>query len=99
MTESSDLDAQAELLAERIHLDIPQPGSPHELELLRELLGQAQRLMATRPIINQAKGILIALEGCTPDEAFDVLRRASQRENRPIRTLALELVLRHQRQV
>jgi AmiR/NasT family two-component response regulator len=35
------------------------------------------------PVIEQAKGILIAQTGCTPEEAFDMLRRASQRSNVP----------------
>ena len=33
-------------------------------------------------------------QSCTRDEAFDILRRASQRENRKLRDLAEELVLR-----
>ncbi len=33
-------------------------------------------------------------QGCNRDEAFDMLRRASQRENRKLRDLAEELVLR-----
>src|SRR3984957_5182060 len=42
------------------------------------------RLLAkleTMPVIEQARGILIAQTGCTPEEAFDMLRRASQRSN------------------
>lgn len=31
------------------------------------------------PLIEQAKGIIMAREGCGPEEAFDLLRRASQR--------------------
>ena len=31
-------------------------------------------------MIEQAKGILMAWYGCTPDEAFDLLRRASQHD-------------------
>jgi GAF domain-containing protein len=52
------------------------------------------RAMEHRAVIEQAKGILIASEGCSPDEAFDLLRRASQRENRKLRDLAAELVER-----
>jgi len=40
------------------------------------------------PVIEQAKGILMAQQGWGPDEAFDVLRRASQRFNVPVRVLA-----------
>jgi GAF domain-containing protein len=43
------------------------------------------------PVIEQAKGILMAQHGCGPDEAFDLLRRASQRFNVPVRVLAARL--------
>ena len=46
----------------------------------------------TMPVIEQAKGILMAQHGCGPDEAFDLLRRASQRFNVPVRVLAARLV-------
>jgi hypothetical protein len=44
------------------------------------------------PVIEQAKGILMAQQRCGPDEAFDLLRRASQRFNLPVRVLAAQLV-------
>ena len=43
------------------------------------------------PVIEQAKGVLMAQHGCGPDEAFDLLRRASQRFNVPVRVLATRL--------
>src|SRR5215469_2730158 len=46
----------------------------------------------TRPVIEQAKGILMAQQRCGPDEAFDLLRRASQRFNVPVRVLAARIV-------
>jgi ANTAR domain/GAF domain len=46
----------------------------------------------TMPVIEQAKGILMAQRSCGPDEAFDLLRRASQRFNVPVRVLAARLV-------
>ena len=46
----------------------------------------------TREIIGAAKGILMARQNCTSDEAFDILRRASQRTNRKLRDIAAELV-------
>ena len=48
--------------------------------------------IATREIIGEAKGILMARQACTSDEAFDILRRASQRTNRKLRDIAVELV-------
>jgi hypothetical protein len=53
--------------------------------------------LATMPVIEQAKGILIAQAGCSPDDAFDLLRRASQRSNVPIRDLAARLVQQNTR--
>src|SRR5262245_18401383 len=46
----------------------------------------------TMPVIEQAKGILMAQQDRGPDETFDLLRRASQRFNVPVRVLAARLV-------
>ena len=35
--------------------------------------------LATMPAIEQAKGVVIAQTGCDPEEAFELLRKASQR--------------------
>lgn len=59
-----------------------------------QLNEQLRQAVATREIIGEAKGILMVSQSCTRDEAFDILRRASQRENRKLRELAEELVLR-----
>lgn len=42
------------------------------------LAAQMQDAMATRAVIEQAKGILVSQRGCTVDEAFDILVRASR---------------------
>jgi hypothetical protein len=49
---------------------------------------------STMPVIEQAKGILMFYEHCTPDEAFDLLRRASQRSNVPVRQIAAGIIER-----
>jgi AmiR/NasT family two-component response regulator len=46
----------------------------------------------SQPVIEQAKGVLIAQVGCSPDEAFSMLRAASQRSNVRIRDLANGIV-------
>ncbi len=56
---------------------------------LNETLREA---LATREIIGEAKGIVMARAHCSPDEAFDQLRQISQRENRKLRVVAEELV-------
>ncbi len=57
-------------------------------------LGQQLRhAMESRSVIEQAKGMLMAqLPGLDADGAFDVLRRASQRENRKLRDIAQQIV-------
>jgi ANTAR domain-containing protein len=53
--------------------------------------------LATMPVIEQAKGIIMAQHGCDDEQAFQLLRRASQRSNQPVRELAADLVARAQR--
>lgn len=48
--------------------------------------------MKTRDVIGQAKGILMERRRLTADQAFDVLRRTSQRMNRKLVEVADELV-------
>jgi len=48
--------------------------------------------LATREMIGQAQGILMERERITADEAFDVLRRASQHLNLKLREVAQALV-------
>src|ERR1700712_3739587 len=47
-----------------------------------------------RSVIEQAKGILMAQSRVDSDEAFDQLRRASQRQNRKLRDIAKDIVER-----
>ncbi|MDP8937123.1 MAG: GAF and ANTAR domain-containing protein [Actinomycetota bacterium] len=49
---------------------------------------QLEEAVESRDIIGQAKGILMAREHVTADEAFDMLRRGSQRLNVKLRELA-----------
>jgi hypothetical protein len=51
-----------------------------------------QARLASMPVIEQAKGILMAQCGWTPEEAFDALRRTSQRSNVRVRDLAAVIV-------
>jgi GAF domain-containing protein len=52
--------------------------------------------MQSRAVIEQAKGILMGNQRCSADQAFQILVRASQRENRKLREIAQELVDRSQ---
>jgi GAF domain-containing protein len=57
-----------------------------------DLAHQMQQAMASRSVIDMAKGILMAQNGCSPDEAFTMLSQASQRSNRKLRDLARAIV-------
>ena len=54
--------------------------------------GNLAEALRTREIIGQAQGILMERERITADQAFDVLRRASQRMNVKLRDVARDLV-------
>jgi GAF domain-containing protein len=56
---------------------------------LNERLGEA---MDHRALIEQAKGMLMNAQRCTGDQAFDLLVKASQRENVKLRDIAARLV-------
>lgn len=62
-----------------------------------ELSRQLQQAMESRAVIEQAKGILMAAQRCTPDAAFNILVRASQNQNRKLRAIAAEIVDRFTR--
>ena len=53
---------------------------------------QMKDAMASRAVIEQAKGIIMASRHCTPDEAFAILRTTSQNTNSKLRQLAEALV-------
>ena len=59
-----------------------------------DLAHHMQEAMASRSVIEQAKGIIMAQNRCDAEAAFDVLRRASQGRNVKIRDLAADLVER-----
>ncbi len=55
---------------------------------------QLERALTSRSVIDQALGILIAQERCTPTRAFELLRSHSQNNNIKLREVATELVHR-----
>jgi GAF domain-containing protein len=56
------------------------------------LTSQLNEALATRAVIDQALGILMAQQHCGRDAAFAFLRGASQHQNRKLRDIAAELV-------
>jgi GAF domain-containing protein len=57
-----------------------------------EIQHQLSEAMASRSVIDQAIGILMAQQRCTAAEAFDVLRQASQHRNRKLRDIAAQII-------
>lgn len=57
-----------------------------------ELNATLQRALDTRTVIGQAQGVLMARQRIGADEAFEILRRASQRTNRKLRDIAADIV-------
>ncbi len=56
-----------------------------------------RRAMESRAVIEQAKGVLMAQRGIDAQQAFDMLRDASQRYNRKLREIAAGIVESTQR--
>lgn len=59
------------------------------------LNSRLQEALLSRDVIGQAKGLIMAQQGCGSEEAFGRLRLQSQRENRKLRTIAEEIVDGH----
>jgi GAF domain-containing protein len=60
----------------------------------RELSENLSEAIKTREVISQAVGILMVTTRRAPDDAFQILASASQRENRKVRDIAAEIVTR-----
>jgi GAF domain-containing protein len=56
------------------------------------LVTQLNEALSSRSVIDQARGILIARTGCSADDAIEVLKQRSQRENRKLRDIAADMV-------
>jgi GAF domain-containing protein len=55
---------------------------------------QMRQAMSSRASIEQAKGILMRELGCSPEEAFDILRSRSSAGNRKLRDIAAVIIAR-----
>ncbi|MFS2168601.1 ANTAR domain-containing protein, partial [Variovorax sp. Varisp62] len=58
------------------------------------LAAQLQLAMDSRATIEQAKGIIMATQRCTADQAFTVLTNLSQQRNFKLNQIAAALVAR-----
>ena len=55
-------------------------------------VAQLRTAMASRAVIEQAKGVLMLLTGCTEQVAFDLLTHISSHTHRKVRDIAQDLV-------
>jgi len=78
----------------RLSYEIERASAPVTLKEMLEHSPYARLLarLQTMPVIEQAKGIIMAQCRCSEEQAFDALRRASQRENIKLRELAARVV-------
>jgi hypothetical protein len=92
-----EFDAQARRFEEararlQATFDQVRNGRPQREILQDSAFARLQARLETMPVIEQAKGILMAQYRCPPDEAFDLLRRASQSANVKVSELAAQIV-------
>jgi len=76
------------ILAAHASIAVKAVGERESLEMLGRQLHEA---LSSRDVIGQAKGILMERLHLTPEDAFDTLRRASQRLNVKLREVAERL--------
>jgi GAF domain-containing protein len=67
-------------------------GNLHAYESARDMADNLQAALASRAVIDQAKGVLIERYKLTPDQAFQLLAQASMHANRKVRDIADDLV-------
>jgi GAF domain-containing protein len=67
-------------------------GNLYAYRSARDMADNLQTALESRAVIDQAKGILIERYKLTPDQAFQLLARASMTTNRKVRDIADHLV-------
>ncbi len=74
--------------------DLPTLAPPDDdrLHALEVEVAQLRTAMASRAVIEQAKGVLMLLTGCADQVAFGLLTHISSHTHRKVREVAQELV-------
>jgi GAF domain-containing protein len=72
-------------------------ANAHSYDATSTLAQHMQAAMASRAVIEQAKGIIMAERRCPADDAFSILSKLSQDSNRKLRDVAAALVAEAQR--
>jgi AmiR/NasT family two-component response regulator len=76
-------------------VEVPPTVSASAVERVRALEAEVEQLrtaMASRAVIEQAKGVLMLLTGCRDQVAFDLLTHISSHTHRKVREIASILV-------
>lgn len=66
----------------------PEPERSRRLHDLQEEVEQLRQAIASRPVIDQARGVLMAVHSCSSEAAWEILREASQLSNTKLRAVA-----------
>ena len=66
-------------------------GELDDLPGLSRRIGEA---MSARAVVEQAKGVIMGVRRCGPDEAFDELRRSARLENARVQDIARRVLER-----
>lgn len=77
------------------HTPISSPVALERAEQVEQLRAENEQLrnaIVSRPVIDQARGILMAAHGCTAERAWGILVDASQHTNVKLRTIASAVV-------
>jgi GAF domain-containing protein len=90
---AEDRTAEVDTLASQAAIVLANASAYHDARQLNDNLNQA---LTSRRTIDYAVGLLMSTGGRSPEDAFQVLVRASQRENRKLRDIAAEIVSKAQ---
>ena|SRR5438045_4049959 len=71
---------------------ISRMGAVHDIDV-----AQYETALESRDVIGQAKGVIMSALGCSADEAFALIVKQSQHENRKVSELAIEIAARTRR--
>jgi ANTAR domain len=81
-------------VAPRAPVEVPPATDPADerIKALELEVAQLRTAMASRAVIEQAKGVLMLLTGCAEQVAFDLLTHISSHTHRKVRDIAQDLV-------
>jgi GAF domain-containing protein len=88
-------DEDAEAVAEFVRQAAVVVANARSYWEAHDLTVSLQAALTSRSMIDMAKGKIMAQNDCTPDEAFTLLVKASQRENVKLREIARRIVEGH----